>query len=128
MSEQEPAKPMNVNTGGGGYVGGHASAGGDVNLGAKHIAGDEVHGHKITQLPWQPLPSFTPSPPPAPGDLPDPGPLPPGSGSGNRVQRPPACNNAPPGCLTRTTAAVGIMGARQLPENCQPRLTLSGRN
>ena len=35
-----------INTGGGGYVGGNVTAGGDVNLGAKTIGGDEIKGSK----------------------------------------------------------------------------------
>ncbi len=35
-----------INTGGGAYVGGNISAGGDVNLGAKTVGGDEIKGSK----------------------------------------------------------------------------------
>lgn len=35
-----------LNTGGGGFVGGNVAAGGDVNLGAKRVAGDEIKGSK----------------------------------------------------------------------------------
>lgn len=35
-----------INTGGGGYVGGSVTAGGDVNLGAKTVGGDEIKGSK----------------------------------------------------------------------------------
>ncbi|MCA9867681.1 MAG: caspase family protein [Anaerolineales bacterium] len=47
----DPLKPLPaagpvINTGGGGYVGGSVTAGGDVNLGAKTIGGDAIRGSK----------------------------------------------------------------------------------
>lgn len=41
-----PAAGPVINTGGGGYVGGSVTAGGDVNLGAKTVGGDEIKGSK----------------------------------------------------------------------------------
>lgn len=46
----DPLAPLpggpTVNTGGGGYVGGNVTAGGDVNLGATTIGGDQIKGSK----------------------------------------------------------------------------------